>query len=655
MPSANPRSPLTRPRAGTALALTLLLSIGCGTATSEDSAALDPAQGASTVETLRQPGPGAHQYTESELEALAGSPEVKSLNAPFEAAPPADRSIYVPMSDGVRRAVNLYLPAGFDDATSRAPVLYIDAWYGRGVEVTATAVELYRAAGFVVAIADLRGMGASFGAQPTFVTAEIRRDQKDLIAWFRAQSWSNGQVAAEGNSISSTYAEAMNASGAPGLQAAIVRASDFDQYTGNVFPGGIPNPRMIGLVTEVTEWMLGTPCLQDQSVCGQLGIEPVASDTDFSLFQAAMRDHQTNFRGGDLGSLMYKDDAVGSGTIRDMNPGEHVAEMRQAAVPARVSASWLDGTTAHSALARFQALPEVPMEIAIGATTHSGGLDADPFSRTPFQAARPGAPQQYAADVEFVRRVLAGETIGRSVSYYVLGAGVWKRTAAWPPAGASVQTLRLSRDQLVEGAVSDRLRAGERSYQVDPTAASGGRFDRWASQQNFPIFYGDRRTAPGQRLSFDGAPAARDTELVGAAELCLAMRTDRTDGTVFAYLEDVAPDGRVTYLTEGELRLLHRKIQGSPAPSGCDPAPGTDRTFDRADGQAVTPGQTMRVEIPLQPTAALIRRGHRIRLSLAGADAGTFPSLTAAPENWVISTGGAHGSTLTLPVRPWSR
>jgi putative CocE/NonD family hydrolase len=156
-------------------------------------------------------------------------------------------------------------------------------------------------------------------------------------------------------------------------------------------------------------------------------------------------------------------------------------------------------------------------------------------------------------------------------------------------------------------------------------------------------------------LSFDAAPVARDTELVGAPELCLAMRTDQTDGTVFAYLEDVAPDGRVTYLTEGELRLLHRRTQGSPTSAGCDPAPGTSRSFDRADGAPVTPGQTMRIEIPMQPTAALIRRGHRIRLSLAGADAGTFARLTDAPETWVIGTGGAQGSTLTVPVRAWSR
>jgi predicted acyl esterase len=128
-----------------------------------------------------------------------------------------------------------------------------------------------------------------------------------------------------------------------------------------------------------------------------------------------------------------------------------------------------------------------------------------------------------------------------------------------------------------------------------------------------------------------------------------------TDGTVFAYLEDVAPDGRVTHLTEGELRLIHRKIRGQRGTWGCDPAPGTERSFERADASAVVPGELMRVELPLLPTAALVKRNHRIRLSLAGADAGTFPLVSEAPATWTVSYGGKSGSNLSLPLRRWTR
>jgi putative CocE/NonD family hydrolase len=315
-------------------------------------------------------------------------------------------------------------------------------------------------------------------------------------------------------------------------------------------------------------------------------------------------------------------------------------------VPARVSASWVDGATAQGALARFNALPNVPMELSIGATTHLGGLHADPFTREAFTVTRPNAHDQFVADTEFVMRVLDGEPIGRSIRYYVLGADTWKTSAQWPPAGVKASTLHFSRTRLLEHAHG---RTRELSYTVDPTTSSG-QLNRWASQSNAPIYYGDRRLAPGRRLSFDADAVHTDMELAGAAELCLAFRSDQTDGLVIAYLEDVAPNGRVTYLTEGQLRLLHRKT----ASGGCDSAPGTERSFSRADGAPVTPGELMHVEIALLPIAARIRKGHRLRISLAGADAGNFAMLTETPATWSVAYGGRNGSTLSLPLRRWT-
>jgi putative CocE/NonD family hydrolase len=320
--------------------------------------------------------------------------------------------------------------------------------------------------------------------------------------------------------------------------------------------------------------------------------------------------------------------------------------IRAAKVPARVSASWLDGTTADSALLRYVSAPEVPMEIVIGATTHPGGLDADPFSTTPFEDARPNAAAQFQADVNFAKRVVAGEAIGRSIKYVVLGSDVWKSTSVWPPAGITSIRNHLGTGNLAtEAPLSAKL-----EYVVDPDSTLGP-LDRWASQRGSPIFYGDLRKAPGQRLEFTTAPVERDLELIGTPELCLTLQTDQPDGTVIAYLEDVAPDGRVTYLTEGEIRLLHRKTTGEP----CDPAPGTLRSFARADSAAIVAGEVNRVEVPFLSTAALIKTGHSVRLALAGADKLTFPMLTGDHfASWSVNVGGSTGSALLLPLRPWS-
>ena len=106
----------------------------------------------------------------------------------------------------------------------------------------------------------------------------------------------------------------------------------------------------------------------------------------------------------------------------------------------------------------------------------------------------------------------------------------------------------------------------------------------------------------------------------------------------------------VVDLTEGLLRLLDRKTEGK----FCDPSQGVKRSFNRADSSPVVPGQNMEIELPFLPVAALVKSGHHIRLSLAGADAGNFPTLTGDNSAlWTVSYGGANSSRLSLPLKPW--
>ncbi len=181
-------------------------------------------------------------------------------------------------------------------------------------------------------------------------------------------------------------------------------------------------------------------------------------------------------------------------------------------------------------------------------------------------------------------------------------------------------------------------------------AASTGPFDRWAAQTGTPVYYGDRSNDPARRLSFDTPPADEDFELVGNAELCLTLSVDTDAADVFAQIEDVAPDGRVTYLTEALLNLVHRKS----ADGECSETPGVVRSFARADALPVVPGQKMRFKLAFLPVSALIRQGHRLRLSLAGANADTFaPPAPGAVPTWTLSLGG-DAAWLKLPGRPWT-
>jgi putative CocE/NonD family hydrolase len=125
------------------------------------------------------------------------------------------------------------------------------------------------------------------------------------------------------------------------------------------------------------------------------------------------------------------------------------------------------------------------------------------------------------------------------------------------------------------------------------------------------------------------APAAarEPLELTGAARLFLWVSSTASDGALFATLEDVTPDGRVIPLTEGQLRALQRQLAEPPQPGAA-----LARSFRRADAQPLIPGEPAELVFDLEPTSYLFAAGHRVRLSLAGAERDHFARVPAAGE-----------------------
>ncbi|MDX2060405.1 MAG: CocE/NonD family hydrolase C-terminal non-catalytic domain-containing protein, partial [Gemmatimonadales bacterium] len=119
------------------------------------------------------------------------------------------------------------------------------------------------------------------------------------------------------------------------------------------------------------------------------------------------------------------------------------------------------------------------------------------------------------------------------------------------------------------------------------------------------------------------------------------------DGAVLVYLEDVGPDGRSRYLTEGGLRLIHRKLVPNPYATTDLPY----HSYGRKDAKPMTLGKVEEITFQLWPIAALIRQGHRIRIAIAGADQDIFDPVSGVGNaSLSIVTGGATGSRIALPV-----
>lgn len=170
---------------------------------------------------------------------------------------------------------------------------------------------------------------------------------------------------------------------------------------------------------------------------------------------------------------------------------------------------------------------------------------------------------------------------------------------------------------------------------VDPTASTGAT-NRWlAMDLGKPPAYPDRQVADEALLTFTTAPLHTDLHVLGFPVVALRLATSGTDGAVFVYLEAVAPDGRVTYLTEGRLRLYHRKTSGPANPTGL----GVPRSFARADRLDVTPDQFLDLELDLLPISARVRAGERIRIAIGGHDADGFTRYGPPDETFTIELG----------------
>ena len=246
----------------------------------------------------------------------------------------------------------------------------------------------------------------------------------------------------------------------------------------------------------------------------------------------------------------------------------------------------------------------------------------------------------------FARFVDRGESPdgGHNLTFGTLGTDRWQTVGSWPPAGAEVQTWylaspgRLAREPAP--AINER-------HVTDPVASTGP-VNRWlAVDLGRGAGYADRQEADKALLTFTSGPLAGDLHIVGFPIVSFRLATSGSDGSVYVYLEEVAPDGEVTYVTEGCLRFVHRATTGPAEPSWL----GVPRSFARADGLAVVPGADLDLVVELLPVAALVRGGHRIRVALGGHDASCFERY--GPPDEILSSTST--STPRSTYRCWPR
>lgn len=545
-------------------------------------------------------------------------------------------SCYIPMRDGVRLAVDISLPRDLAPGVKISALLAMTR-YWRSQQLKTpwawflappdAARAFFTAYGYAVLRVDMRGTGASFGGQPHPWPASDLTDMFDLVAWVVDQPWSNGRVGAFGNSYQATTAEMLGACGHPAVTSALARFNEYDVYSDIAFPGGVPNAFIL------REWAAFNRALDANRPPKQLpllerlivkGVKPV----DAALPQAIAEHAQNRQVDSALAHVTFRDDydPVLGATIDDLSihtrSTRHILDHW---------GSWFDAATADAVIRRFAHNPR-PQRAVIGPWNHGAAQHVG-------SAKNPFPPRAQMAEA---LRFFDAPPTTRALHYFTINEGRWKTTLTWPPAGATTVHFYFQPDNGL--AVTPPATAGADRFTVDFTASTG-RNNRWQTELDQRLV---RYTPQKKLLAYISAPLAEDIEITGYPVVTLFISSTHDDGAFFVYLETVDEADRSQYLTEGMLRAIHRKIS-TPPPPYRQFIPY--HSFRRADALPLIPDEAAELTFGLQPISALVRRGARLRVAIAGADADTFSRVpaTGAPRVTIL-LGGATASGIEIPV-----
>ena len=542
------------------------------------------------------------------------------------------RSLYLTMRDGVRIAIDVVLPKGLPEG-ERIPTIMNMTRYRRSYQGDKPAV-FFISFGYAQVFVDARGTGASFGIWRAPFSQDEIKDYGEVVNWIVAQPWSNGKVGALGNSYEGNTALWLTVSMNPAVKAVIPRHFEFDEYAETPYPGGV-----------LTDWLIKTWNDANRQLDTTPGVKLVDDDSDQSLYRQATAHRKENM---DVYAAalqtVFRDDRTFGVSLDGLSLHTYRRQIEKSQAAINSWGGWFDASTADATIKSFLTLSNYQRAV-VGPWNHGGGQNADPY-----QTANPERVMQGFELLRFFDHYLKGVDSGLDAEkrfyYFTMGAEKWKVTNTWPVAGTRMTRWYLDGGNTLSTS-APRNSGGEDRYQVNFEATTGMK-NRWHTQVGGQVEYAHRAEEDKKLLTYTSQPLTSDTEVTGYPIIDLFITSTATDGAFFVYLEDVDENGGVTYLTEGQLRALHRRISTAPSPLKILVP---YHSFLKGDAMPLVPGQLAELKFGLQPTSVLIRKGHRFRIAIAGADKDTFARIPAQGNPSIaVMRNQRNSSWIELPV-----
>ncbi|MFD3704448.1 CocE/NonD family hydrolase [Nocardia sp. NPDC058658] len=502
-------------------------------------------------------------------------------------------------------------------------------------------------AGYTQVVVDVRGTGFSQGDWQVFGERE-QRDGVEVVDWAAAQPWSTGTVGMNGLSYSAAN-QLQTAERHPAALRAIFP----------VVPGGDMLRDIIATgggfgVGFLPAWLASVNALKLMPDLQAF----FAGNLDGQWLRDRMKDPFTN--AGLLLATLTAPSLSASPELTQMLDGD--SPMRRSlenhpervTVPTFVYGGWQD-IFAYSATRTFNAIdvPADQKKLIMGDTYHlttGAGLGL------------PGGPPrldvlQRAWFDKWLKGIDNGIDRFDPVTLKQQG-GSWVRRDQFPTPGMDYRRMYL--DATPSGtahSVHDGSLRTEPGGAARLTVAPGltGLCSRQAAVGTageagvLDICAKDARINETNGLTFTSAPVTVATEISGPISAHLNTVLDATDGFWSVTVNDVAPDGRSTVWTSGQLQASLRHVDEDKAtrsPNGDYTDPYPSLTVDTR--QELVPGQPTIVDIGLPATEGVLQPGHRLRIDIYA-----FEVLRGLPLRPMLDASGLKPQHLQLdPNQP---
>lgn len=505
-----------------------------------------------------------------------------------------DRRVFVPMKDGVRIALTLYLPDAPGDGPFPAVVESLP--YRKDDDCTARDYSTYAhlaAKGIAGIRIDIRGTGASTGIIDDEYTAQEQQDTLEIFEWAESQDWCTGKLGMWGISWGG-FSTLQTAMLRPSQLAAIAPMhATHDRFACDVhYIGGSLHG------SEQVDWpasMIATNALPpDPDIFGDgWHDEWLARLESTPQWPFEWLRHQ------------FRDDY--------WRHGSAAADYQAIQCPTLLIGGWLDGYV-DGMLALAQNLT-CPTRTVIGPWGHYRPATGYPGPTL----------DHHDLLARWFGHHLRGDDNGvmdmPSLSAYIRTAppydgdevpGYWRAETAYPPTDAETTIMALA------------------GFDHESTTWRG---PQWVGS-HAPTW--DRAGFASAESSADDEASIvlttpvfdSDVEILGNPQVELVVTTSATVGMVAARLLQVSPAGQVSLICRGSRNLAFPDDLSAP--------------------MSPVAGEPIKVVVPLMAASATIPAGWRLRLALSGAD---FPVVWPPAEEFTLGVEPDQ-SRLVLPLVP---